>query len=128
MNIALIIFACEFYKEALQLPWWGALLACAIAIFFTLPIGMIVATTNQAPGLDIIREYIISYMYPEYPVANMCFKVYGYISMTQALTFVSDFKLGHYMKIPPRVMYMAQVCSASPLLNLTYALEYIKKF
>lgn len=39
----------------------------------------------------------------------MCFKVYGYISMTQALTFVSDFKLGHYMKIPPRTMFMAQV-------------------
>ncbi|KAF2579334.1 hypothetical protein F2Q70_00008052 [Brassica cretica] len=39
----------------------------------------------------------------------MCFKVYGYISMTQALTFIQDFKLGLYMKIPPRSMYMAQV-------------------
>jgi hypothetical protein len=48
-------------------------------------------------------------MYPERPVANMCFKVYGYISMTQALTFLQDFKLGHYMKIPPRTMFMAQV-------------------
>lgn len=49
-------------------------------------------------------------MYPERPVANMCFKVYGYISMSQALTFLADFKLGHYMKIPPRTMFMAQVC------------------
>ncbi|PPR94024.1 hypothetical protein GOBAR_AA26634 [Gossypium barbadense] len=48
-------------------------------------------------------------MYPEHPVANMCFKVYGYISMVQALTFVSDFKLGHYMKIPPRSMFTAQM-------------------
>lgn len=39
----------------------------------------------------------------------MCFKVYGYISMTQALTFLADFKLGHYMKIPPRSMFIAQV-------------------
>lgn len=39
----------------------------------------------------------------------MCFKVYGYISMTQAITFLQDFKLGHYMKIPPRTMFMAQV-------------------
>ncbi|EOY23634.1 Oligopeptide transporter 1 isoform 2 [Theobroma cacao] len=83
--------------------------ACAIAFFFTLPIGIIAATTNQAPGLNIITEYVIGYMYPEHPVANMCFKVYGYISMTQALTFISDFKLGHYMKIPPRSMFMAQV-------------------
>lgn len=66
----------------------------------------------QQPGLNVITEYIIGYMYPERPVANMCFKVYGYISMAQALTFLADFKLGHYMKIPPRAMFMAQVNSA----------------
>ncbi|XVF53341.1 hypothetical protein PTKIN_Ptkin05aG0091800 [Pterospermum kingtungense] len=108
-NIALVLFTCEYYNESLQLPWWGVLLACAIAFFFTLPIGIIAATTNQVPGLNIITEYVIGYLYPERPVANMCFKVYGYISMSQALTFISDFKLGHYMKIPPRSMFMAQV-------------------
>ncbi|KAH7565681.1 hypothetical protein JRO89_XS09G0245700 [Xanthoceras sorbifolium] len=83
VNIAAILFACQHYNASLQLPWLGALLACAIALYFTLPI--------------------------ERPVANMCFKVYGYISMAQALTFLADFKLGHYMKIPPRAMFMAQV-------------------
>lgn len=64
---------------------------------------------KQQPGLNILTEYVIGYMYPERPVANMCFKVYGYISMSQAVTFLGDFKLGHYMKIPPRSMFMAQV-------------------
>ncbi|KAL5719026.1 OPT superfamily [Ranunculus cassubicifolius] len=108
-NIALTIFACEYYNEQLQLPWWGVLLACFLAIFFTLPIGVITATTNQTPGLNVITEYIMGYLYPGRPVANICFKVYGYISMSQALTFLQDFKLGHYMKIPPRTMFMAQV-------------------
>ncbi|KAJ4829169.1 OPT super [Turnera subulata] len=109
VNIAAIMFACQYYSDMLQLPWWGVLLACGIAVFFTLPIGIICATTNQAPGLNVITEYIIGYLYPERPVANMCFKVYGYISMVQAISFISDFKLGHYMKIPPRSMFMAQV-------------------
>lgn len=109
VNIAATIFACEYYNSQLQLPWWGVLLACLIAIVFTLPIGIITAITNQTPGLNIITEYIIGYIYPGYPVANMCFKVYGYISMTQAVTFLQDFKLGHYMKIPPKTMFMAQV-------------------
>ncbi|KAH7864583.1 hypothetical protein Vadar_031214 [Vaccinium darrowii] len=109
VNIAVTITACEYYNDQLQLPWWGVILACAIAIVFTLPIGIITAITNQTPGLNIITEYIIGYIYPGYPVANMCFKVYGYISMTQAVTFLQDFKLGHYMKIPPRTMFMAQV-------------------
>ncbi|KAF8379767.1 hypothetical protein HHK36_029216 [Tetracentron sinense] len=109
VNIAAVIFVCEYYNDILQLPWWGVLLACSIALIFTLPIGIITATTNQQPGLNIITEYVIGYIYPGRPVANMCFKVYGYISMQQALTFLQDFKLGHYMKIPPRTMFMAQV-------------------
>ncbi|KAJ4847328.1 OPT super [Turnera subulata] len=109
LNIAATIFTCEYYKAQLQLPWWGVLLACALAIFFTLPVGVITSTTNQTPGLNVITEYIIGYLYPGFPVANVCFKVYGYISMKQAITFLQDFKLGHYMKIPPRSMFMAQV-------------------
>ncbi|VFQ93476.1 unnamed protein product [Cuscuta campestris] len=109
LSISATIFTCELYKNQLQLPWWGVLLACAIAFVFTLPVGIITATTNQTPGLNVITEYVIGYLYPGYPVANMCFKVYGYISMKQGLTFLQDLKLGHYMKIPPRAMFMAQV-------------------
>ncbi|KAF8035443.1 hypothetical protein BT93_C1463 [Corymbia citriodora subsp. variegata] len=109
VNIATTIFTCQYFKDELQLPWWGVLLACALAIFFTLPVGVITATTNQTPGLNVITELIIGYLYPGYPVANILFKVYGNISMKQGITFLQDFKLGHYMKIPPRAMFMAQV-------------------
>ncbi|XVF62199.1 hypothetical protein PTKIN_Ptkin08bG0198100 [Pterospermum kingtungense] len=109
VNIAATIFTCQYYNDQLQLPWWGVLLACFLAIFFTLPVGVIAATTNQTPALNVITEYIIGYIYPGYPVANICFKVYGYISMKQGITFLQDFKLGHYMKIPPRAMFIAQV-------------------
>uniref|UniRef100_A0A2P2IM95 Uncharacterized protein n=1 Tax=Rhizophora mucronata TaxID=61149 RepID=A0A2P2IM95_RHIMU len=53
-NIAAIIFACEYYNESLQLRWWGVLLACFIAFIFTLPIGIINATTNQVKVLEIL--------------------------------------------------------------------------
>ncbi|KAK1571944.1 hypothetical protein Q3G72_025262 [Acer saccharum] len=49
----------KHYNASLQLPWWGVLLACGIALFFTLPIGIITATTNQQPGLNVITEYVI---------------------------------------------------------------------
>ncbi|KAF5934641.1 hypothetical protein HYC85_030812 [Camellia sinensis] len=123
INMTAAIFTCEYFKDQLQLPWWGVLLACGLAFFFTLPIGVITATTNQTPGLNVITEYIIGYIYPGYPVANMCFKVYGFISMKQGITFLQDFKLGHYMKIPPRTMFMAQVVGTlvSALVHLTTA-------
>lgn len=65
----------------------------------------------QTPGLNIITEYVMGIILPGRPIANVCFKVYGYMSMSQAVSFLSDFKLGHYMKIPPRSMFLVQVYS-----------------
>jgi len=66
----------------------------------------------QTPGLNVITEYIMGVILPGKPIANVCFKTYGYMSMSQAISFLSDFKLGHYMKIPPRSMFIVQVCQA----------------
>lgn len=33
--------------------------------------------------------------------------------MSQALGFVADLKFGHYMKIPPRTMFMSQVVATT---------------
>ena len=46
-TLAVSFALCEFYKEQVQLPWWGLILACALASLFTLPISVITATTNQ---------------------------------------------------------------------------------
>ncbi|KAH0888922.1 hypothetical protein HID58_051351 [Brassica napus] len=108
-SFAFALYTCEGFDKQLQLPWWGLILACAIAMFFTLPIGVIQATTNHQVGLNVITELIIGYLYPGKPLANVAFKTYGYISMSQALCFVGDFKLGHYMKIPPRSMFIVQL-------------------
>eukprot|EP00262_Sarcandra_glabra_P000526 TRINITY_DN1060_c1_g1_i3.p1 TRINITY_DN1060_c1_g1~~TRINITY_DN1060_c1_g1_i3.p1 ORF type:complete len:811 (-),score=105.73 TRINITY_DN1060_c1_g1_i3:152-2584(-) len=107
--VALTIFTCDGFGKQLQLPYWGVLLACALAFFFTLPVGVITATTNQQPGLNVITEFVIGYLYPGKPLANVAFKTYGYVSVTQAVMFLGDFKLGHYMKIPPKSMFIVQL-------------------
>ena len=92
-----------------QFPVWAFFLSLVVAFVFVVPIGMIQAITNQQVGLNVITELIIGYALPGRPVAMMMFKTWGYITMAQALTFSSDFKLGHYMKIPPRIMFTCQV-------------------
>ena len=54
------------------------------------------------------REFLTGYIQPGRPVAMMLFKTYGYITMAQGLYFTQDLKLGQYMKIPWRSMFMAQ--------------------
>ncbi|XP_011015796.1 PREDICTED: oligopeptide transporter 4-like [Populus euphratica] len=108
MTLLVALFLCIFLKKEVQMPFWGLLFAAALAFIFSLPISIITATTNQTPGLNIITEYVMGIIYPGRPIANVCFKTYGYMSMAQAISFLSDFKLGHYMKIPPRSMFLVQ--------------------
>lgn len=109
VSLALSLVVCIIWEDDVQLLWWGVLLACAIAAFFTLPIGIITATTNQPPGFNVLAEFLIGYLLPGKPIANALFKTYGRISMAHSISFLADLKLGHYMKIPPRCMYTAQV-------------------
>ncbi|KAL0363119.1 UNVERIFIED_CONTAM: Oligopeptide transporter 3 [Sesamum calycinum] len=53
----------------------------------------------------------------------LLFKIYGRISTIHALSFLADLKLGHYMKIPPRCMYTAQLVGTlvSGTVNLAVA-------
>lgn len=52
---------------------------------------------------------VIGYIYPGRPIANVIFKTYSTLSMSHALVFIADFKLGNYMKIPPKSMFFVQV-------------------
>ncbi|KAJ1400358.1 Oligopeptide transporter, OPT superfamily [Sesbania bispinosa] len=108
-SMALSLVMAFVWKADVQLPWWGILFAFGLAFIVTLPIGVIQATTNQQPGYDIIAQFMIGYVLPGKPIANLLFKIYGRISTVHALSFLSDLKLGHYMKIPPRCMYTAQL-------------------
>ena len=80
-----------------------------LAFVYTVPIGVVQAISGQGIPLGVIAELIIGYALPGRPISNIMFKTWGYITMAQALQFTSDFKLGHYMKIPHRPMFFCQV-------------------
>ena len=80
-----------------------------LAFMYTLPLSVIVATTSQQLGLNVIAELIIGYVLPGRPIAMMLFKTWGHLTMIQAITFLSDLKLAHYMKIAHRPMFFCQV-------------------
>ncbi|GAA5832438.1 hypothetical protein JCM11251_006454 [Rhodosporidiobolus azoricus] len=93
----------------LQLPVWGLFLAIAIAVAFLPPVGIIAAVTNTTLGLNVITEFVAGFVWEGKPIANIVFKVYGYMTMLQSIDLSSDQKLGLYMKIPPRALFICQV-------------------
>lgn len=101
------IFIVEYYP--IHLPWYGLLLALALGALFFIPNGIIMAVTNQHSSIYLICQLICGVVFPGRPIANMVFVTYGYISSAQGIKFAADLKLGHYMKIPPRIMFVVQV-------------------
>ncbi|TFK47274.1 oligopeptide transporter [Heliocybe sulcata] len=105
-------FAClciELWPTGMTI--WALCLSLLLAVAYVVPVGMIQAITNRQVGLNVISELLAGFMLPGHPLAMMMFKTWGYITMSQAMTFTADFKLGHYMKVPPRPMFWGQVVS-----------------
>lgn len=93
-------------------PWWAYIVCIILPVVWTVPVGIVQAITNWQLGLNVLTEYIVGYMLPGRPLAMMMFKNYGYLCMAQALYFVQDLKLGHYMKVPPRTMFWSQLIAS----------------
>ena len=93
----------------IHLPWYGLLLALGICAVLFIPIGIVMAVTNQHSSIYLICQLICGSIFPGRPVANMVFVTYGYISSAQGIKFAADLKLGHYMKIPPRILFLVQM-------------------
>ncbi|PHH51122.1 Sexual differentiation process protein isp4 [Ceratocystis fimbriata CBS 114723] len=93
-------------------PVWAFFVCLLIPILWLLPIGIVQAISNIQLGLNVLTEFIIGYMVPGKPLTMMMFKNYGYVCMGQALFFAQDLKLGHYMKVPPRVMFSSQLVAS----------------
>ena len=83
----------------------GALfMGIALAIVFIVPIGVIYAVTNTSIALNVLSEFIGGLLFPGNALAMNMLKSYGYVTTTRAIEFAQDLKLGHYSKIPPRIM------------------------
>jgi OPT family small oligopeptide transporter len=105
--LALSITAMEVYDTGL--PIWALLISIAIPAIYILPAGFIYAMTGQVIGINLISELIAGYAMPGNPVSNQIFKVFALQTLQSGLNFVQDLKLGHYMKVPPRVSFKAQI-------------------
>lgn len=104
---ALGLSATQVYDS--QLPWWAFFVAILLAFFFIIPTTMILAVSNILLSLNVISPYLAGFMIPGRPIGVMLFKVFSTITLGQAQTYSGDLKLGHYMKLPPRITFWCQV-------------------
>jgi hypothetical protein len=80
-----------------------------LTLLLALPIGIIMAITNNQITLNVLCEFIGGLAVSGNPLAMNMFKVYGYMTLAHTIQFSQQLKLGFYTKVPPRAMFRAQI-------------------
>ncbi|KAJ8083693.1 hypothetical protein PM082_002459 [Marasmius tenuissimus] len=112
--ISMVFLFVSIHLFPTELPIWACIIGVVLGGILALPMAILQALTNQRiNNLQVLHELVIGYMLPNRPVANGIFKVLAGATTTQAVAFVGDLKLGHYMKIPPRTMFTIQLVAAT---------------
>ncbi|KAG2183457.1 hypothetical protein INT43_006463 [Umbelopsis isabellina] len=116
------------YAGESTMPWWGLILAVILAFIVTGVNCLMTSTTGFTISTEAMIQLIGGYVMPGKPVANMWFTLYGYNTIGQATSMIVDLKIGHYMKIPPRALFSAQIAGTiiGGLLNYIMMLSIVE--
>ncbi|KAG0265463.1 hypothetical protein BG011_004683 [Mortierella polycephala] len=102
---AMAVLVCR--ASEIRLPVYALILALILAAVFALPMAIIQALSSSQIGLNVLSEVVCGYLLPGNQLGNSVFKCYSYMALYQCLNLTQGFKLGHYMKVPPRHIIIA---------------------
>lgn len=81
----------------------------ALCLVFVIPVGIIKSMTGIEVTLNVLAEFIGGSWVDGNALAMNYFKSFGYVTCAHAIWFCNDLKLAHYVKIPPRQTFAAQM-------------------
>ncbi|KAI9179106.1 OPT super [Blastocladiella emersonii ATCC 22665] len=113
----LLVLVCQI---AFDSEWWATLLAVGVAIIGVVPVSIVLATTGTQLGINVPAELVIGLIAPGRPILMMTFKAIAYSVVNQCITLLMDLKLGHYMKIPPRHVFISQISAQIIAVGVCY--------
>ncbi|KAL7752080.1 OPT superfamily [Sorochytrium milnesiophthora] len=109
------------HSSGIEMAWYHSLLSLLVAIVGTVSISVVLATSGIKMYMNVISEFVIGLAYPGHPIVMMAFKCFS-VSVSQGvLILLQDLKIGHYMKVPPRHIFIAQVYSQILAVVVSYA-------
>lgn len=109
ISIVLAILCIKLYPT--ETPVWGIFFAIGINFAFLIPLTLIYSITGFSFGLNVLVELIVGYALPGNGLALMFIKALGYNVDGQAQNYITDQKMGHYLRIAPRALFRVQMLS-----------------
>ncbi|KAK7204071.1 OPT oligopeptide transporter protein-domain-containing protein [Myxozyma melibiosi] len=111
------VIAFEVYP--VNVPVWIIPTILAISMAMLVPGAIVYAVSGYQLVLNDFMALLGGYLIPGNGIGTLMCRFYGWNMDVQAETFVSDLKLGHYAKIPPRAVFRGQMVATTLHLFVT---------
>ncbi|PVV05191.1 hypothetical protein BB560_000285 [Smittium megazygosporum] len=110
-----------------DVKWYIYIFSAAVGMTLFFPIAIVYAISNLRMSTSIVLQAFVGYLCPGRPVANIASRTFGDIIVSQAIQSAENFKLGHYMKLPPRSVYLVQIIGTFGSFIISYYTVKIMK-
>ncbi|KAH7379226.1 OPT oligopeptide transporter protein-domain-containing protein [Phaeosphaeria sp. MPI-PUGE-AT-0046c] len=96
-------------KENVTLSAWGYIVALVVGAVIAPFSTMLYSRFGNGIGTNNLSKIIAGLLLPGRPIGNMYFAAWSHNVSFGTVQLSMDLKLGEYLKIPPRVMFLTQI-------------------
>nr|AGA20377.1 oligopeptide transporter 6 [Phanerodontia chrysosporium] len=97
------------FKGETTLPWYGYIVALLLGGVITPFSTLLYARMGNGIATNQLMKMVAGAVNPGKPVANLYFSMWSHDVVSTSIGLAGDLKMGQYLKIPPRVMFLTQV-------------------
>ncbi|WXC60224.1 hypothetical protein SNK03_006087 [Fusarium graminearum] len=96
-------------KENITLPPWAYVVSLVLGSVIAPVSTLLYSRYGNGIATNNLSKMLAGLMLPGKPVGNMYFAAWSHNVISNAVNLSGDLKMGEYLKIPPRVMFLTQV-------------------
>ncbi|KAH8093283.1 oligopeptide transporter [Cristinia sonorae] len=96
-------------KGDTTLPWWSYIVALLLGAFVTPFSTLLYARLGNGIATNQLMKMVGAATNPGKPVANLYFSMWSHDVISTSISLAGDLKMGQYLKIPPRAMFLTQI-------------------
>ncbi|KAH8598732.1 oligopeptide transporter-like protein [Bisporella sp. PMI_857] len=96
-------------KENITLPVWAYIVALLLGIIIAPFSTLLYSRYGNGIATNNLSKMLAGLMLPNRPIGNMYFAAWSHNVISNTVNLSNDLKMGEYLKIPPRAMFLTQI-------------------
>lgn len=107
--ISFVLGLAVVLKENITLPAWGYVVALIVGTIVAPFSTLLYARYGNGIATNNLSKLVAGLILPGLPIGNMYFSAWSHNVISSTVNLCNDLKMGEYLKIPPRTMFLTQI-------------------